>query len=275
MKLVSWNVRGSRGKGRSLVVDQSKELFATRADLVALQEVRGACLPAWEAEFENAAQWEGRRWHISHTQEQLGGRTNFVLVASRWPIVEVEKSHRFEVPFFERVLAVTLEVDGHPLQLINTHVPDGSSNGWRKAEHFEGLYRYLSRTHVPDDPPRVLCGDFNSPQRVRDDGYVLTWAQQPSGKLRTNRGQRWDAAERSVILGLRAFDLANVYVDHPAEAASSDDWSWVAKNGDGRRYDHIFASAMLRPTSCGYVHAWRKQRLSDHSAVWADFDWPG
>jgi endonuclease/exonuclease/phosphatase family metal-dependent hydrolase len=231
-------------------------------------------LSEWEAELETAAASDGRSWHICHSQEQAGGRTNFVFVASRWPIVSVENPHSFEVPFHARVIAVTLDVDGHALRVINTHVPDGSSHGWRKVEHFEGLYRYLSRMHTPGSPPGILCGDFNEPRLVRDDGYLLTWAQRPSGELRPARGQRWDAGVRSVLIGLRAFDLADVYVDHPAETASPDDCSWVARNGTGRRYDHIFAARALRPKECGYVHSWRKQGLSDHSAVWATFDWP-
>jgi exodeoxyribonuclease III len=135
-------------------------------------------------------------------------------------------------------------------------------------------YRYLSRTHVPSGQARVLCGDFNSPRRVGDDGYVLTWAQnERTGKLRRDRGQRWDAAERSVIAGLRAFDLANVF-DQAPETGSRNDPTWVANNGVGRRFDHIFASEALLPTACGYAHGWREHGLSDHSAVWADFNWP-
>jgi hypothetical protein len=57
----------------------------------------------------------------------------------------------------------------------------------------------------------VLCGDFNSPKEEHPDGTVVTWGQRSSGELVTDRGQRWDAAERSVILGLKAFDLVDVY----------------------------------------------------------------
>jgi endonuclease/exonuclease/phosphatase family metal-dependent hydrolase len=245
-------------------------------DLIALQELRRKRLPEWEAHFTRAATRTGRRWHVRHTCDLVGIRTNFLLVASSWPIVAVERPHRFEVPFFERVLSATVDVDGRPLELLNTHVPDGEGNGWRKVEHFEGLYRHIARNSEPARPPRILCGDFNTPRLVRDDGYVLTSAQrEPSGKLIVDRGQRRDAAERSVIVGLSAFDLADVYRDHPAAGASSDDWSWVASNGCGRRFDHVFASAALRPVACGYLHSWREEGLSDHSPIWAGFDWPG
>jgi endonuclease/exonuclease/phosphatase family metal-dependent hydrolase len=158
--------------------------------------------------------------------------------------------------------------------------PRGTGTGNQRAESGQAEvqrklgYRYLSRTHVPSGQARVLCGDFNSPRRVGDDGYVLTWAQnERTGKLRRDRGQRWDAAERSVIAGLRAFDLANVF-DQAPETGSRNDPTWVANNGVGRRFDHIFASEALLPTACGYAHGWREHGLSDHSAVWADFNWP-
>jgi endonuclease/exonuclease/phosphatase family metal-dependent hydrolase len=95
----------------------------------------------------------------------VGERTNYVLTASRLPIAAVVRASEFEVPYGERVLGVVIDVDGRPLELVNTHVPDGSGNGWRKVEHFEGLYRYLARTWSPEGRPRILCGDFNSPRR--------------------------------------------------------------------------------------------------------------
>jgi len=38
------------------------------------------------------------------------------------------------------------------------------------------------------------------------------------------------------------------------------------------RPDHILCSPGLRPVACGYVHAWREARLSDHSAMWAELE---
>src|SRR4051794_19066564 len=123
MRLVSWNVRGSWAAGRSLVKEQVEELRSARPDLIALQEVRGPRLEEWHSAFRGASS-RLTEWHVVHTEREAAGRTNFLLIASRWPIAAVERSNRFEIPLFERVLAVTIDVDGHPLQLINTHVPD-------------------------------------------------------------------------------------------------------------------------------------------------------
>jgi endonuclease/exonuclease/phosphatase family metal-dependent hydrolase len=42
----------------------------------------------------------------------------------------------------------------------------------------------------------------------------------------------------------------------------------------GYRLDHIIARG-LGVEACEYEHSWREQRLSDHSAVWADLRPPG
>jgi exonuclease III len=44
----------------------------------------------------------------------------------------------------------------------------------------------------------------------------------------------------------------------------------MAPPGYGWRLDHVIASAELEPVACDYVHDWREQGLSDHSAVWAE-----
>ena len=51
--------------------------------------------------------------------------------------------------------------------------------------------------------PRVLCGDLNTPRREHADGSVLTFAHDSSGRLRPERGERWDAAERALVHTLR------------------------------------------------------------------------
>ena len=42
--------------------------------------------------------------------------------------------------------------------------------------------------------------------------------------------------------------------------------------GYGWRLDHIIASPGLEPVGADYVHEWRTERLSDHSALWAPLE---
>ena len=177
LTLISWNVNGNRR-----VDEQASAVLAEAPDAVALQEVRRGTLDAWRAEFESAG------FAVVATQHLVGERTNFVLTASRHPIVEVAPAKAFSVPFSR---AASLDDDstsvGGAIELLNTHVPDGSGNGWRKVEHFEALYAYIARTHVPGVTTRILCGDFNSPRRALPDGRVITWGQAEKGRLLVDR----------------------------------------------------------------------------------------
>ena len=46
------------------------------------------------------------------------------------------------------------------------------------------------------------------------------------------------------------------------------------RTGFGYRLDHIIASPELEPVEADYVHEWRTERLSDHSAMWARLEAP-
>lgn len=288
MRLVCWNVEGSSVG----VAAQAQELLGDPSpDLIALQEVRRSTLEEWKDRLKARGFPDGQ---IVTTEHLVGDRKNFLLTASAYPVVMPPSrrppSRAFEVPFPELVLSVVLRVDSqHELELVNTHVPNGSSNGYRKVEHFEGLYRYLSRAWSPRGRPRILCGDFNSPRKEEKDGTVLTWGQRATGELIRDRGQRWDAAERSVILGLKAFELEDVYRRLHGYGRTPNPISWVPRQPKdstrtpeehdrefGRRFDHIFAPPQFPLIGSGYIETWRagKHRLSDHAAVWAAFDWP-
>jgi exonuclease III len=267
LKLISWNVNGN-----SAVAKQVDALLGERPDVVALQEVRERTVDAWLHELAALG------FSVVTSRDLADGRRNFLLTASRYPIAEVESILGKGFPYPERLLSTRLRTRRGDFTLLNTHVPDRSAHGWRKVEHFEGLYSLLARTH-PAEFPRILCGDFNSPRRELRDGRVITWAQRENGTMRPARGPRWDAAERSVLLGLAAFGLRDVYRrKHPYESEQQDA-SWVAKRHGKvfrRRFDHLFASTELRIRDCFYLHAWRKRvpPLSDHSAICAVLSWP-
>ena len=87
-------------------------------------------------------------------------RTNFNLVASRWPIRALPPT---QVPYPERVLSVEIDTPwGVTIELHNVHIPDGSTYELEKIETFEGVFKRLA---CPSDAfrPRILCGDFNTP----------------------------------------------------------------------------------------------------------------
>jgi exonuclease III len=86
--------------------------------------------------------------------------------------------------------------------------------------------------------------------------------------------ERWDAAERSLVVGLEEWGLRDVF--RALNGYDRRDVSWVfhtrARRRAAHRLDHVLASPSLGPSHCDYIHEWREAGLSDHSAIEAVFD---
>jgi exonuclease III len=262
VRLISWNVNGRYG---SALPRQVAAVRGRDADVVALQEVRAESVHVWRDGLKDAG--------LEHVLDSSGlmavpslsgreyRRIYFNVVASRWPL---RRLSALGLEFPERYLAAVVDRTGAEFEVHVAHLPPGSTRGLVKIEMFETLYTRLA---APSERPRILCGDFNTPRAEREDGTVEFW-----GASRPAHTERWDKAERSVVLGLDEHDLPDVF--RALNGYTATDASWVARRHDkswGRRYDHIFASRRLTPTACRYVHLWREQGLSDHSAIEADF----
>jgi exonuclease III len=262
VRLISWNVNGRYGP---VLPRQLAAIRERGADVVALQEIRAKSLRAWREGLKHAG-----LVHVLDSSDLLAvssqsgreyRRIYFNLVASRWPL---RRLPGLQLEFPERYLAASVGRPVGAFEIHAAHLPPGSTRGLVKVEMFEALHTRLA---TPAKRPRILCGDFNTPRAERDDGAVEFW-----GIRHRPHTERWDKAERSVVLGLSQHDLPDVF--RALNGYTTTDASWVARRGGeswGRRYDHIFASRRLAPTACRYLHSWREQRLSDHSAIEADF----
>ena len=264
MKIITWNLN-SRTNKRDLE-NQCNYLLAGKFDIITLQEVLLASQDFFKNFFRGMHSVSSfdlvEDKYVLERNRKIGQ-----LIISKNPIDLLERCN--EIPFPERVLSgKTGNMEVH-----TTHVPPGSSNGVIKVKHFEGLYNYLSRRK---DSLKLLTGDFNSPKLELRDGEIITWGQKlgRSGKPRIAinpkwkhqcTGERWDAAERSIIenhtsLGMKdAFREKNDY-----EELSG---SWFTNQGQGRRYDHIFASHQIDIENSFYDHQPRVNKLSDHSPL--------
>jgi exonuclease III len=239
-------------------------------DVVALQEVTPYTAELWR----HALVTEGwcsfvLSFDLAPSSFSPSGPRRYGLaLASRLSIV-AHDPERFPVPWQERVLSAAVEVPHGCIEITTTHVPPGSSNGWIKIEHLEGLRAGVA---AGSSTPRVLCGDFNTPRRELPTGEVFTFGQTESGRLNRARGARWDAAERGILLGLADLGMPDVfralygYQPQPA--------SWILRRGHARfprRFDHVFADLSLVPTAFTYVHELRESGLSDHSPAFVEF----
>lgn len=152
-------------------------------------------------------------------------------------------------------------------------MPVATNNGeaTAKVSTLEGLYALLARSF---DGHRLLWGDFNAPRVEYPDGRVLTWAQnEPRGIVIKKRGERWDAAERSVLLGLADYDLTDAYRKIHGYADQAESWAAINRgNRFPRRLDHLLASASLGVREVRYRNDWQYANLSDHAAVEAVLD---
>ena len=271
MKIISWNV-AYRVRKQQLQLDA---IISREPDIIGLQEVTSKTLPLWV----EGLQKEEYTYTISSFSlyggngELTGPRRYGILVASRWPLNSINQ-HSLKIPWHERLVSVLIHSPNVDFEFHVAHIPPGASLGWLKIDTFEGIFKFLAKPLY--NYPRILCGDFNSPQAETISGEVITWGQDilKDGQVRfSDREGRWDAGERSVIQGLAKYDLHDIF--RLLNGYESQDFSWLVRRKGKivarRRFDHIFASKKLNPLTCNYIHSFREDSLSDHSAIEATF----
>jgi endonuclease/exonuclease/phosphatase family metal-dependent hydrolase len=255
--------------------DQVDALANREPDVVALQEVTRTTVTAFTSELRSRGLGSVvDSFDPSAAASQYSGPRRYgLIVASRWPVGRV-KLHGSLPRWPERFLSTTVETPSGDIEVHSTHIPPGVSNGWIKIEMLESVF---SRLACVSSVPRILCGDFNTPQEETAAGEIVTWAQgrRSNGKLylKRARGERWDRGERNILEGLRAFDLADLY--RSLHGYTQTDFSWYARRRTrtiARCFDHVFASRLLKATGCRYLEEFRKRDLSDHSPIEVEFD---
>jgi len=250
--LVNWNVAGRKSRLR----EQAERVLETEPDLVCLQEVTPVTAAGWTEALSEAG------LHVAVAplpRAREGSRPLAVLTAARQEleVVPVEG-----VPWPERVLAAR----GGGLEIVNVHSPISAKPGLVKVLTHEAVFRHVAR----GSGPRVVLGDLNTPRKEMPDGRVWTFARDRYGRLREDRGERWDAAESALIRGLELRGFRDAFRELNGFDSKEPSWEWP-RWGGGYRLDHLIASAEVEVTACSYRHDWRRaDRLSDHSAMVAD-----
>ena len=250
LRVVTWNVAG---RVRALP-EQAAALADVGADVVCLQEVTVRTEPLWRAALAEAG-FASCESAVSSLPPAPTRRRLAVLTAARAGLTRLPAP---EVPWPERLLLCAL--DG--IEVINLHSPIAPAPELAKIRTHEALAAFLSAL---DPAPRILCGDLNTPRRELPDGDVLTFAHDTHGRLRPERGERWNRAERALIRDLGwtdAFRSLNGYEHREAS------WTFAHDRG-GWRLDHVLLS-QLEPVAAAYAHDWRRSGLSDHSPLVVD-----
>jgi exodeoxyribonuclease III len=250
--LLSWNVQGKLTR----LPEQVTRVAELDPDVVCLQEVTVRGAPLWDhalSELGYTSIAHPEPWAVNETRK----RRLAVLIAAREPL---SVSPVAGVPWPERVLSARFP-DG--FELVNAHSPISPSPGLAKVRTHEALFAHLS---TAADHPRALCGDLNTPRREHADGTVWTFARDRYGRLREDRGERWDAAESALIRGLEPFGFRDAFRTLNGFASKEPTWEWP-RWGGGYRLDHLIVSADVTVDFCSYAHDWRREGLSDHSPL--------
>ncbi|HZU40408.1 MAG TPA: endonuclease/exonuclease/phosphatase family protein [Solirubrobacteraceae bacterium] len=257
-RLLSWNVAGRVKRA----LEQLERVRDSAADIVCLQEVS----PATEAFWRRALSAHG--WpHVEVgplAPARAAGRSRLLaaLTAARHPLEVLAVAG---LPWPERVLATRVEA----LEIVNVHSPISQRPGLVKVLTHEAVHAHLMAARGP----RLVCGDLNTPRKEHSDGRVWTFARTQHGKLRPERGERWDAAELALIKGLEPAGFRDAFRARHGYDVRELSWEWP-RWGGGYRLDHLIVSAEVEVDAISYVHAWRKEGLSDHSALIAEVQWP-
>jgi exonuclease III len=254
VRLITWNVAGRVRRQP----EKAAAVAAIDPDVVALQEVKASTLPLWKAALAEAG--------LVHVETALDEpvttprpRLLGVLTAARAPLERLPQPPG--LPWPERLLCV--RTGG--VEVINLHSPIAPAPELAKVRTHEAVAAHLE-TLPPG--PRILCGDLNTPRRELPDGDVLTFARDSAGRLRPERGERWDAAERALVHDLRHNGWTDAYRALHGYGDRSASWTFQYDRG-GWRLDHVLVRG-LAPAACSYAHEWRRAGLSDHSALVAD-----
>jgi len=148
--------------------------------------------------------------------------------------------------------------------LVNVHSPISPSPELAKVRMHEHLFE-----QVRDLDRAVLAGDLNTPRRDLPDGTVLTFAHDTKGRVVEERGERWVAAERALVHTLRdEHGWVDAYRALHGYGHREASWTFAQDRG-GWRLDHVLVHG-LTPVAAAYAHEWRREGLSDHSALIVD-----
>jgi endonuclease/exonuclease/phosphatase family metal-dependent hydrolase len=239
--------------------EQAAVVAACAADVVALQEVTARTAPAWRAALAGAGLTACELSLDAALPPPPGRRRPLgVLVAAREPLRRLPLPAG--VPWPERVLCCALG----ELEIVNVHSPISPAPDLAKVRTHEALAAYL----YPAGPPRIVCGDLNTPRRELPDGGLLTFAHDRAGNLRPERGERWDRAERALVHDLRSDGWVDAFRSLHGYGEREASWTFAHDRG-GWRLDHVLVRGP-RPLASAYAHDWRRAGLSDHSALVVD-----
>ncbi|ELY97426.1 endonuclease/exonuclease/phosphatase family protein [Natrialba asiatica] len=174
----------------------------------------------------------------------------------------------------EKILNATVEFNDTTLELWNVRAVPGSMHGEEKIKILENTYNRIAKG---SKSLCLLTGDFNAPDRELADGTTIPWRHHEDGKI----ARRWQKAELNILTGLEEKGMIDVFreqhgygkldiLDVSHATQTDDPLAVTPEDIQGKRFDHMIASAELNPKDCYYDQD--GFGCSDHAPMIATFE---
>lgn len=291
MKVLSWNVNGAfPTNGWSDKIRHQIEFlkkYEQLPDILLLQEVNANQRELWRDLLRSELRYEGIEdtldWANELRQSSVQphheiGHTNGNLTAVKdtdaielKPLELLEGAYEdtdvkhLSTHYPEKILVTDYTIGDTEIEIWNVRAVPGSMKGEEKIKILETVF---NRIVSADERPRVLAGDFNTPDEELPDGQAIVHVLDKHPEIRN----RWLNAEINILKGLGHAGLVDTFrYLHGYGDLDIPDTSF--KNS---RFDHIFASESLQPEDCWYDHdAYNlfddNSAYSDHAPIIATF----
>lgn len=258
MKIATWNVNSIR-KRLPLLLEWLRE---NKPDVMCLQETK-----VQDSEFP-AEEIGGAGYHVRFR----GGKGyNGVATLTLRPPEEVQHGFK-EGPDSEDARLLQVVVDG--VRVVNTYVPQGhridSDKYAFKLDWYRRIREYFEEKLDPLQPV-IWTGDLNVAPEPIDVYHPDRRVNDPDFHIDTRKAfaaaVSWGFVD--VFRKLHPDEVQYTYWDY-FRRAFENNWGW--------RIDHILATRPLAE-ACRRAEVdlgpRRAPQTSDHTVLWAEFDWPG
>ncbi len=157
--------------------------------------------------------------------------------------------------FDPRVIAADLEVGDVPVRLVAIYGPTNGMSSESSQRRSVTRRRILGQLTAVRHPRMIVAGDLN----------VIEPEHRP-------HLESFEVHDYAFYTGLLGLGLADAY---RVTCPDGMDHSWISDRFGSQRLDHMLASSAVgHILACGYDHAPRLRRLSDHAALLATFQLP-
>lgn len=194
----------------------------------------------------------GINYYISYPLSKTGDLG--VMIISKREIYSESNIFESNNRFFSRFSQISVGSGNDKLSIIGLYVPSRDRSVEKINRKTEFINMVSAELNIHPAQNTIIAGDFNILNRQHIPHYSTFFSWE------------YDFYDNIINKG-----YSDVFCDaNPGK----QDYSWVGRTGDGYRYDYIFASLDIAKKigQCYFIHETRHSKLTDHSALYVEFD---